>query len=142
MPARGRGREQAQLLRLELSLGTGYVDFLNVIRELGIELYLHSFEDGLDGAFKRVQGRAFVFVNTSRRAPLRSRFTAAHELGHARLNSFGEDGAVFEADVADDRGDGDEIEANSFAAPFLMDERGVRELCATYTDPEARVASL
>jgi Zn-dependent peptidase ImmA (M78 family) len=142
MAAKGSGREKAQLLRLEQSLGTGYVDVLNVIRELDIELYLRSFEDGLDGAFKRVNGRDFIFVNTSRRAPLRSRFTAAHELGHARLNSFGEGAAVFEADVADDRGESEEVEANSFAAHFLMDERGVRELCASMADPEARVAAV
>jgi Zn-dependent peptidase ImmA (M78 family) len=142
MAARGRGREQAQLLRHELSHGTGYVDILNVIRELGIELYLRSFEDGLDGAYKRVTGRDFIFVNTSRRAPLRHRFTAAHELGHARLNSVADGGGVFESNVEDDQGDREEQEANSFAAHFLMDERGVREISASVPDPEARVAAV
>lgn len=142
MAARGLGRDRAQLLRHELSLGTGYVDILNVIRELGIELYLRSFDDGLDGAYKRVRGRNFIFVNTSRRAPLRHRFTAAHELGHARLNSVADGGGVFESNVEDDQGDREEQEANSFAAHFLMDERGVREISASVSDPEARVAAV
>ena len=140
MAAKGHGREAARLLRSELGLGTGYVDIYQVIRELGIELYTRPFRDGLDGACKRERGRDFIFVNTAAAAPLRHRFTAAHELGHAQLRSVGDGGAVFEDDVERDEGDREEQEANSFAAHFLMDERGVKELCSTITDPERRVA--
>ena len=62
MVARGQGREAAHLLRHELGLGSGYVDVFRVVAELGIELYISSFEDGLDGAYKRVRGRDFIFV--------------------------------------------------------------------------------
>lgn len=141
MAARGQGREAARLLRSEVGLGTGYVDIYHVIRELGIELYTRPFRDGLDGACKREQGRDFIFVNTSLPAPLRHRFTAAHELGHAQLRSVGEGGAVFEDNVEQDTGDGEEQEANRFAAHFLMDERGVKELCSTIPDEERRVAA-
>lgn len=141
MAARGQGREAARLLRSELGLGTGYVDIYQVIRELGIELYTHPFRDGLDGAYKREQERDFIFVNTSQPAPLRHRFTAAHELGHAQLRSVSEGGAVFEDNVEQDAGDGEEREANQFAAHFLVDERGVKELCSTITGEERRVAA-
>lgn len=142
MVAKGQGREAARLLRSELGVGTGYVDIYQVIRELGIELYTHPFRDGLDGAYRREAGRDFIFVNTSLPAPLRHRFTAAHELGHAQLRSVAEDGAVFEDDVEQDAGDGEEQEANRFAAHFLMDERGVKELCSTISDEERRVAAI
>ncbi len=141
MAAKGQGREAARLLRSELGLGTGYVDIYQVIRELGIELYTRPFRDGLDGAYTREQGRDFIFVNTAGAAPLRHRFTAAHELGHARLRSVGDSGAVFEDDVERDEGDGEEQEANAFAAHFLIDERGAKELCSTINDAERRVAS-
>jgi Zn-dependent peptidase ImmA (M78 family) len=141
MAAKGQGREAARLLRSELGLGTGYVDIYHVIRELGIELYTSPFRDGLDGACKRERGRDFIFVNTAAAAPLRHRFTAAHELGHAQLRSVGEGGAVFEDDVERYGGDGEEQEANSFAAHFLMDERGAKELCSTIIDAEGRVAA-
>lgn len=141
MAAKGQGREAARLLRSELGLGTGYVDIYQVIRELGIELYAKPFRDGLDGAYKREQGRDFIFVNTSAAAPLRHRFTAAHELGHAQLRSAGEAGGVFEDDVEDDAGDGEEQEANAFAAHFLIDERGAKELCSTIDDPDRRIAA-
>lgn len=141
MASRGQGREAARLLRSDLGVGTGYIDIYQVIRELGIELYTHPFRDGLDGAFKREDGRDFIFVNTAAAAPLRHRFTAAHELGHARLRSAGETGGVFEDDVERDEGDAEEQEANGFAAHFLMDERGVKELCSTIDDAERRVAA-
>lgn len=141
MAARGQGREAARLLRSELGLGTGYVDIYQVIRELGVELYTKPFRDGLDGAYKRERGRDFIFVNTAESAPLRHRFTAAHELGHTQLRSAGEAGGVFEDDVQRDEGEGEEQEANSFAAHFLIDERGAKELCATIDEPDRRVAA-
>ena len=141
MAARGQGREAARLLRSELGVGTGYVDIYQVIREVGIELYTRPFRDALDGAYKREQGRDFIFVNTAFPAPLRHRFTAAHELGHARLRSVGEGGGVFEDVPEQDAGDGEEQEANRFAAHFLMDERGAKELCATISGEELRVAA-
>ncbi|MDA8201200.1 MAG: ImmA/IrrE family metallo-endopeptidase [Chloroflexi bacterium] len=141
MAARGQGREAARLLRSELGLGTGYVDIYQVIRELGIELYTKPFRDGLDGAYKRDHGRDFIFVNTAAETPLRHRFTAAHELGHAQLRSAGEAGGVFEDDVERDEGEGEEQEANSFAAHFLIDEGGAKQLCSTIDGPDRRVAA-
>jgi Zn-dependent peptidase ImmA (M78 family) len=141
MAAKGQGREAAHLLRSELGLGTGYVDIYQVIRELGIQLFTKPFRDGLDGAYKRERGRDFIFVNTADASPLRHRFTAAHELGHAQLRSAGEAGGVFEDNVERDEGDGEEQEANAFAAHFLIDERGAKELCSTIDDPERRVAA-
>ncbi len=141
MAAKGQGRQAARLLRSDLGLGTGYVDIYQVIRELGIELYTRPFRDGLDGAYKREQGRDFIFVNTAAPAPLRHRFTAAHELGHAQLRSAGDSGALFEDDVERDGGEGEEQEANAFAAHFLIDERGAKEICSTIADPDRRVAA-
>lgn len=141
MRVKSRGQEAAEALRHQLDLGHGPVDVFDAIRRLGFELYRGPFRhDQEEGALRQEQGVRFVFVNSAP-AITRSRFTAAHELGHAMLEPF-EDGAqLVESDVESRNGNNDEREANRFAAHFLMDEVGVRELVGGIADEVQRVAT-
>lgn len=68
-----------------------------------------------------------MFLNQNH-APVRQRFTAAHELGHYFQNAFGlqRESYYFErADLARCGTDQDEIYANGFAACLLMPRKEV-----------------
>jgi Zn-dependent peptidase ImmA (M78 family)/DNA-binding XRE family transcriptional regulator len=67
-------------------------------------------------------GIPYVFLNRYK-SPERSRFDAAHELGHLCLHKHGGAGS-------ERKGDNIEREANSFAGAFLMPENDVRAICS------------
>lgn len=139
---RSRGKEAAEALRHRHGLGTGPVDPFDVLRREGVEVYVRAFpNDGLDGAYVRRDGHAFVFVN-GQRWITRRRLTAAHELGHHLLE--GEDSQeIYEGDVAAlPTGDPAEWEAYNFARYFLIDEQGVRALVTDINDQEERIAAV
>jgi Zn-dependent peptidase ImmA (M78 family) len=141
MAARSRAQEKAQALRQQLRLGHGYVDVFDALRQLEIEVYRHPFPgDGLEGAFTVRSGVPFVFVN-SQGALTRQRLTAAHELGHHELGPRLDGTEVLEG-PASANGDHGEWEAFRFARHLLMDEQGVRQLCADIRDEEERVAAV
>lgn len=71
-------------------------------------------------------GKPFVFLNTLKSAE-RSRFDAAHELGHLLLHQHGQPS-----------GREAEMEANAFASAFLMPESSIR----TYAPPRPLVSDL
>lgn len=133
--------EKAQALRQRLGLGTGYVDVFDVLRRLEIEVYRRPVpHDGLDGSLIIRDGVAFIFVNSAG-AITRQRLTAAHELGHYELGERHDGTEVLEGfgSVNDDR---EEWDAFRFARHFLMDEQGVRQLVATLSEEEERVAAV
>ncbi len=143
MLVKPRGQEAAEALRHEFGLGYDAIDVFAVIRTLGYELYRGRFpDDNVDGALRQQDGVRFVFINGAV-AITRQRFTAAHELGHARLEPL-IDGAEFvENNVESAAGtSGDEREANIFAAYLLMDARGVREIVEALPDERQRVAAV
>lgn len=140
MPS-ARSQLEAERVRSDLGLGTGYIDVFDVARRLGAELYFHPFGiDGVEGAFKRVRGVPYILVNADR--PLvRRRFTTAHEIGHLRL-SPNDAGVVESINVMDRSTDPEERNANRFAAYLLMDEAGVRALAAEAANPWRMVAAV
>jgi Zn-dependent peptidase ImmA (M78 family) len=77
-------------------------------------------EGGLDGAFSLVRDRPFLLVNSSK-APVRQRFTLAHEFGHYFLDH----GSTFDVYVNWGDNDPKETQANFFAASFLMPRAGI-----------------
>lgn len=143
MLVKPRGQEAAEALRHELGLGYGPIDIFAVIRALGYELYRGRFpDDNVDGALRQQGGVRFVLINSAV-AITRQRFTAAHELGHARLEPLTDGTEFVENDVESSAGsNGDEREANIFAAYLLMDARGVRELVEELSDERQRVAAI
>lgn len=143
MLVKPRGQEAAEALRHELGLGYGPIDVFAVIGALGYELYRGRFpDDNVDGALRQQGGVRFVLINSAV-AITRQRFTAAHELGHARLEPLTDGTEFVENNVESAAGaNGDEREANIFAAYLLMDARGVRDLVEKLPDERQRVAAV
>lgn len=135
-----RSQVEAERVRADLGLASGYVDVVEVARRLGAEVYFHPFgDDGVEGAYKLVDGLPFILVNADR--PLvRRRYTVGHEIGHMRLG--GNDAGVVESARKMDGPDPDERNANRFAAYLLMDPLGVARLVAETSDPLSKIAAL
>lgn len=62
-----------------------------------------------------LDNKAFVFLN-NQKTPERSRFDAAHELGHLVLHKY----------ISTNNSKETELEANQFASEFLMPERSIK----------------
>lgn len=110
------------------------VDPVVIARRLGINVYQVMMEAGISGYIvKRDKAVApDIFVN-SEHAPVRQRFTVAHELGHyfqrkGMAPEFSESYALRRDHLASCGTDREEIYANKFAAALLMPEEIVREL--------------
>ena len=101
------------------------VDVLKIARLAGATVHFEPFEDDVSGVLIRNEHGNAIGVNKAH-APVRRRFTIAHELGHLLLH----DGIPIRVDktfrVNWRKGgnaqppDVEEIEANSFAANLLM----------------------
>lgn len=122
----------ARELRWELGLGTGRIEPKAVCARLGIryvekDLGASGWEAG--ALLRGKSGRLAVVANSSIRYESRRRFTAAHELGHARITAHHR--AEYWC-VADDIESYRAIrqvekEANEFAAELLLPEVVVTE---------------
>jgi Zn-dependent peptidase ImmA (M78 family) len=112
-----------------------------IAEALGVSLRYEPLEGGLSGVlFRDHGGRQVIGINASH-APVRQRFTIAHELGHLRLHedALYVDGLVRRDDKSSLALDPQEIEANSFAAELLMPRKLVlREIAERV--PEGAVA--
>ena len=88
----------------------------------GAQVVVLDLGEDVAGACIHRPGLALLFVN-GRQATVRQRFTLAHEFGHRRLGHA----SVIDrpVDVFDAR-DRSEVEANYFAAEFLMPGEAVR----------------
>jgi Zn-dependent peptidase ImmA (M78 family)/DNA-binding XRE family transcriptional regulator len=104
------------------------IDVLAVARDLGVAVFARSFPDALSALILRHGKNAFIGVN-SHQAPVRQRFSVAHELGHFVLHhrdhhfidyGFPTEGEVPGYNWEHERG------ANQFAAELLMPEDVIR----------------
>ncbi|NQX22679.1 ImmA/IrrE family metallo-endopeptidase [Curtobacterium sp. VKM Ac-2852] len=110
------------------------VDPVRIARSLGINVYSARLVPTLSGMVSRLdpQGGTDIYLN-SEHAPVRQRFTTAHELGHyfAVEDQPGGDAKVFvhRRDSLSACGtNSEEIFANQFAAELLMPEADVQRL--------------
>lgn len=117
------------------------IDPVRIARSLGINVYSAKLAPTLSGLVTRLDpnGGTDIYVN-SEHAPVRQRFTAAHELGHyfAVENEPGGESQVFvhRRDALSACGtDHEEIFANQFAAELLMPELDVRRLEGVGLEP-------
>lgn len=135
-----RSQVEAERVRADLGLASGYVDVFDVARRLGAEIYFHPFgDDNVEGAYKLVEGLAFILINADR--PLvRRRYTMGHEIGHLRLG--GNDAGVVESARTMNGPDPEERNANRFAAYLLMDADGVANLVADIADSLAKIVAV
>jgi Zn-dependent peptidase ImmA (M78 family)/DNA-binding XRE family transcriptional regulator len=106
----------AQELRARWGLGDRPIrNMVHLLEARGVRVYsLTHDNNNLDAFCTTWRGQPFVFLNTSKSGE-RGRFDAAHELGHLVLH--GEHVAP--------EGPTAEVEANRFAASFLMPAAGV-----------------
>lgn len=107
----------ARHLRQKWGLGESPVrNMIHMLEAKGIRVFsVNESAHALDAFSMWRNGRPFVFLNTLMTAE-RSRFDAAHELGHLILHKHGGPGG----------GRAAEDEANQFASCFLMPEASVR----------------
>lgn len=130
------GEAAAQRARERLGLGqeAAVDDVVHVVEDLaGLPVTILELPAGIAGLYVRKQGRGFVFVNGGQAAK-RQRFTVAHELGHAEL---GHGGLIdHERDLfGAGRRPPNEIQANGFAAEFLVPMAGVRGWLTRLDEP-------
>lgn len=104
--------------------GTVPVNIKRIAARLGVSLFFRPFPDALSAFLLRGDGQSVIGVN-SNQAPVRQRFSAAHECGHFVLRHA--DDSVFDYAVpatSDGEPPGydphNEREANTFAAELLM----------------------
>lgn len=133
-------RAQAARARLGLALDGPVPDLLRAVEDGG-ELAVSVIElpDGISGAYARREGQGFAFLNL-REAPVRQRFTLAHELGHHEFK----DGGVIDAsaDVFGSPTTVRERRANAFAAEFLVPLAAVQRWAQAHADPDVSLVSV
>jgi Zn-dependent peptidase ImmA (M78 family) len=115
---RGFKRAREERESLELAPDRPLPDALEAVEDLGgAHVVLLDLGAGVAGAHLVRPGCPLLFVN-GRQPAQRQRFTLAHEFGHHRL---GHASVVDRPQVLNDAGhDPLEVEANAFAAEFLM----------------------
>ena len=109
-----RPAEAARALRAIWDLGELPIrNMVHLLESKGVKVFSLSIESrDLDAISIWQEDTPFVFLNTQK-TPERSRFDAAHELGHLVLHQHGEA-----------RGRKAEAQADQFASEFLMPESG------------------
>ena len=108
------------------------VDPFAIADALGVDVYLTSMKPDVSGAIRRMaNGRPTIYLNSAD-APVRQRFTCAHELGHykQRIDRGSADFEFvdFRGTLASTGTDFDERYANGFAAALLMPRALVKSL--------------
>ena len=124
------GAKRARELRAELGLAPeGPIGPLLTLTEerLGLPVVVAALPDAIAGCCWREAARVVLWVNGTH-APVRMRFTLAHELGHVRC---GHDAGIavdtYET-LAGRTTDSREVQANAFAAELLAPAAGVRAM--------------
>lgn len=129
-----RNQASAHALAQRSLLGVGDVGPVDCLRlveqEAGVNVIVVSVPNGPAGMFTRSDDIPFVMVNAS--MPLvRQRFTLAHEFGHYALKHE----PVVDLTINFHPSDPREVEANQFAAEFLMPRTAI-EMWLANNDPE------
>lgn len=123
---RGIKRARAAREALGIPLDEPLPDLLGVVEDrAGVHVVVLDLADGVAGAYLPRPDCPLAFVNGTE-ALVRQRFTLAHELGHHWIGH----GAVVDetATIFGSGHDPREIEANAFAAEFLLPRAAVERL--------------
>ena len=115
-----RPEDAAREVRRSLGFGdTGpCVDLIERIEDtLGLPIWLLQLPANVSGAYAVIDEQGFIFASSDE-APVRRRFTVAHEVGH---HALGHGSAVDpEVNLSHDVTDPGERAANAFAAELLL----------------------
>jgi Zn-dependent peptidase ImmA (M78 family) len=125
------------------------INLEKVVNDLGVTIIEHEFSDDISGLFLREDKALYIGVNQGHHDH-RKRFTIAHEIGHYILHADNvlhyDTNSLDSSSVVLFRSEGprdlNEIEANAFAAEFLMPEPLIKrciELSILSTDRLADV---
>lgn len=119
-----RGAKRAREAREALSLGSGPLGCaLATAERAGCAVIVASLPDTVAGA---CYGASLLWVNGTH-PPRRQRFTLAHELGHAWCGHEGSPAPDTVATLSGRTTNPQEIEANAFAAEFLVPRAALQE---------------
>jgi Zn-dependent peptidase ImmA (M78 family) len=125
-----RGAKRAREARHDLGLDPAapLPCLLDVVeRGAGLPVVVASLPDGVAGACHRGAGGAVLWVNGRQFRP-RQRFTLAHELAHAWCGHDGHETVDSVATLGGTTSDPVEIQANAFAAEFLVPRAAMQQL--------------
>ncbi|XXQ69474.1 XRE family transcriptional regulator [Neisseriaceae bacterium B1] len=120
--------QAAEQLRLDWGLGNRPIKNLTALLEAkGIRVFSLSMETkDVDAFCTWYEDCPYIFLNTQKSAE-RSRFDAAHELGHLIRDKFSVQHLACESDNPEEPRDNIEKNANKFASAFLMPESLLRK---------------
>jgi Zn-dependent peptidase ImmA (M78 family)/transcriptional regulator with XRE-family HTH domain len=119
-----QGTAVADQERNRLKLGTGPLPELpEIIESQGVRVGLLPLDDSISGLFLTDDKIGLTVLVNSRHSEQRQLFSYAHEYCHLLFDRQ-KKGIVSRLENREDQ---TEVRANSFAAVFLMPERGVRE---------------
>lgn len=124
------GAKRARQLREELGLDPAaplrcVLDL--VVEDVGLPVIVAALPDGVAGACWH-SGDDVVLWVSGVDAPVRRRFTLAHELGHVRCGHDGSMPVDTVKTLSGKTSDAREIQANAFAAELLVPAAGVRAM--------------
>lgn len=106
---------------LGISKETPLPDLVPLLETTGLGVFLVPLgSEGLAGAYSLDRGVGFLLVNSSQ-APVRQRFTLAHEFAHHRLGH----GSIYDVTIDQASSDPREAQANRLAGAFLMPRAAV-----------------
>jgi Zn-dependent peptidase ImmA (M78 family) len=116
----------AKRLIAEYDISKPPVDVERLAKREGLRVVEEKLESEISGMLYLEGGSALILINQDD-APVRKRFSMAHELGHYKLHSSSSavfvDRRVRFRDASSSQGTiKEEIEANNFAAELLMPE--------------------
>jgi Zn-dependent peptidase ImmA (M78 family) len=123
---RGVGRARKARIALDLPPDRPLLDVVADIEEHGgVRVVVLDIGAGVAGAYIRRPDCPLIFVN-GRHSVARQRFTVAHEFGHHRL----EHTTIVDrlAALTDTGHDPQEVEANAFAAEFLIPRAALEKI--------------
>lgn len=127
----GKAERAAQELLARNSVTEPPIPVFDLAGAEGVVVVREPFDnDGMSGVLLREPNRKIIIVNAAN-APVRQRFTVAHEIGHLLLHrgSMYLDGRVrvnFRQGSSSMATDQEEIDANAFAAALLMPDAWTR----------------
>ena len=123
-----RAAERARKILQEQRIATVPVDVERLAKRMGLRVIEEKLESEISGMLYREGESAVILINRDD-APVRKRFSIAHELGHYYLHANSSvfvDRRVRYRDSNSSQGIfREEIEANNFAAELLMPEAQV-----------------
>jgi Zn-dependent peptidase ImmA (M78 family) len=125
-----RGAKRAREARKDLGLDAAapLACVLDVVEQrVGLPVVVAALPDGLAGACVPLGTSRLLWVNGSQ-APVRQRFTLAHELGHAWCGHDGHLEVDTVATISGATTSALEIQANAFAAEFLLPRAAIQNL--------------